>query len=292
MSHLLTTVSGDFGAVTWNKRNWCDLLPAPAPRKEAGERFAGRKVLPGHGAKAFPIRWEMGARDTMVTWIAGATGELGRALVAGFLGRGDRVVGLGRSPAADAEEEGYRYLDGDLASSEGVKALTDRAQAFGPVENLVVAVGAWSGGTPVHEVAPREWEAMLEANLTVPFRLMRAAMGIMVQRRRGRVVTVGSLSAMDAAPGQGAYNAAKAGLLALTRTVAAEGARSGICAACLLPATIDTAANRRAMATADPAGWVDPAALVDLALFLTGPHGAQLNGAALTVAGPPAASRS
>lgn len=230
----------------------------------------------------------------MVTWIAGVTGELGRVFLPGFLDRGDQVVGLGRSSQVAARDAPprYRYLEGDLGSAEGAKGLAARAQeVFGPVDNLVITVGAWAGGQPLQHASHEQWAALMETNLTVPFRLIRAVLGTMVQRRHGCIVTVGALSAVDAAPDQAAYNAAKAALAALTRSVAAEGRRYGIAAMCLLPGTIDTAANRRAMPDADPAGWVDPHALLELALLVTGPHGAAMSGAALAVAGPPAGGR-
>jgi 3-oxoacyl-[acyl-carrier protein] reductase len=85
-----------------------------------------------------------------------------------------------------------------------------------------------------------EWDAVLETNLTGAFRMTRRALKAMLRARTGRIVNIASVVGLRANPGQANYAAAKAGLIALTKTAAVEVARRGITINAVAPGWIDT----------------------------------------------------
>src|SRR2546428_13864538 len=91
----------------------------------------------------------------------------------------------------------------------------------------------------------------------------------MLGRKPGRIVNISSRTAVVPAPRQAAYSAAKAGVIALTRTLAEEVKASGINVNCVLPSIQDTEANRKAFPKADYGNWVKPADLAGGLTFLS-----------------------
>ena len=101
----------------------------------------------------------------------------------------------------------------------------------------------------------------------------------------GRIIAIGSRAAEDPGPKVGSYSASKAALVSLMRTVALENKDAGITANVILPGTMDTPANRKAMAGADASMWVQPASVASLIVWLTGDAGKDVTGASLPVYG-------
>ena len=145
---------------------------------------------------------------------------------------------------------------------EEVQALVDAVVArWGGVDVLLNVAGGWSGGKRLADTSDQEWQAALNRNLTTTFLINRAVLPSMLKRGWGRIVNVGSKAAEQPGPRQAAYNVAKAGVVALTQSIAADYRRQGICANVLLPSIIDTAqiASRRRMAIfpggSSPMSW-------------------------------------
>jgi NAD(P)-dependent dehydrogenase (short-subunit alcohol dehydrogenase family) len=90
---------------------------------------------------------------------------------------------------------------------------------------------------------------------------------------------------MDPGPGVGAYSASKAAMLSLIRTAAVENKDAGLTANVILPGTIDTPANRKAMPNADLSKWVRPAAIASLITWLASDAGRDVNGAVIPLYG-------
>jgi len=105
----------------------------------------------------------------------------------------------------------------------------------------------------------------------------------MVKRGSGRIVHVAARAAVEPFPGAAAYIVAKSGLVALIRTLSLEQAGSGVTVNGILPATIDTAANRTSMPNADTSKWVKPESIAQLVVVLVSSEAAQLNGALLPI---------
>jgi len=107
----------------------------------------------------------------------------------------------------------------------------------------------------------------------------------MVSRGWGRIINIASRAAVEPAARQAAYNVSKAGLVALTASIAAEYRRQGVAANAIMPSIIDTPQNRAQTPDADFSRWVKPEALVALMLHLCSEEGGSLNGAAIPVYG-------
>jgi 3-oxoacyl-[acyl-carrier protein] reductase len=144
--------------------------------------------------------------------------------------------------AASIEEDGGTALavaadvaDG-AAADEMLARITDE---LGPVLVLVNNAGMTADNLSMR-LSDEDWTRVLDVNLTGAFRLTRAALGPMMRRRFGRVINVSSVSGIRANPGQANYAASKAGLIAFTRTVAAEVARRGVTVNAVAPGLIET----------------------------------------------------
>jgi 3-oxoacyl-[acyl-carrier protein] reductase len=130
---------------------------------------------------------------------------------------------------------------------------------------------------------------VLETNLSAAFRTTRRALRRMIRLRYGRVVNVASVVGLRANPGQANYAASKAGLIALTRTVAAEVAKRGVTVNAVAPGLVDTdltADLNGDLLKAVPAGRAGtPEEVAACVRFLASPEAAYVNGTTLTVDG-------
>jgi 3-oxoacyl-[acyl-carrier protein] reductase len=150
------------------------------------------------------------------------------------------------SVVASIEEAGGRAiaLGADVAADGEAKAmLASVAKELGPVLVLVNNAGVTADGLSMR-LGDEAWNHVLEVNLTAAFRLTRAVLGPMMRERFGRVINVSAVVALRANPGQANYAAAKAGLIAITRTVASEVARRGITVNAVAPGLIETELTR------------------------------------------------
>jgi NAD(P)-dependent dehydrogenase (short-subunit alcohol dehydrogenase family) len=128
-------------------------------------------------------------------------------------------------------------------------------------------------------------DQMLEVNLRAAFHMFRAVLPGMRARSSGRILAIGSRTAVDPQPMVGAYSASKAALVSLVQTIALENKDRGISANVILPGTMDTPANRAAMPSADPAKWVQPAQVASLLVHLTSDQASQISGAVIPILG-------
>jgi NAD(P)-dependent dehydrogenase (short-subunit alcohol dehydrogenase family) len=224
--------------------------------------------------------------------VTGATGVLGGAVVDALLAGGARVAAPHRSAGAPADlraradAERLFLAQADAAAPASMERfLASAAAAFGRVDGLAAIAGAYAGAGTLEAAPEEEWTAMLDANLRTAYAACRAALPHLL-KTGGRLVTVASLSARDAGAGAAAYAVAKSGVMALTRVLALENKDRGVRVNCVLPGTIDTQDNRRAMPKADASRWTPPAALAGLVAFLLSPDSAPLTGALLPADGP------
>ena len=148
--------------------------------------------------------------------------------------------------AASIEEDGGTALAiaADVADGTAADEMLARITVeLGPVLVLVNNAGMTADNLSMR-LSDEDWTRVLDVNLTGPFRLTRAALGPMMRRRFGRVINVSSVSGIRANPGQANYAASKAGLIAFTRTVAAEVARRGVTVNAVAPGLIETELTR------------------------------------------------
>jgi NAD(P)-dependent dehydrogenase (short-subunit alcohol dehydrogenase family) len=224
--------------------------------------------------------------------VAGGSGALGRAVVAALLERGARVAVPFRSAAGwealRAEMEAGPALWGgaaDVADPSSAAAFVDEAaRRIGPLGGAAALAGGYAGSATLEAAPVREWDDMLRANLATAYGLCRAALPHLLARG-GSVVTVASRLAESGGAGAAAYAVSKAAVVALTRVLALENRARGVRFNCVMPAIIDTPANRAAMPDADVSSWTSPQAIARVIVFLLSSESAAVNGAVVPVAG-------
>ena len=220
-----------------------------------------------------------------VTVITGASGVLGRAIADAALARGDAVAAIDFGPVAREDDDDWMGLGGmDLTDPAAAQtALNAAAQRFGRVDNLLNAVGGFVWQTTD---GPLEaWDRMHRMNLTTVLNVCRAALPHLTQSDAGRIVNVGALGALQAGSGMGAYAASKSGVHKLTQALAEETKATALTVNAVLPAIIDTPANRADMPDADASTWVQPAELAAVILFLASDAASAVTGALVPVKG-------
>ena len=182
--------------------------------------------------------------------VTGASRGIGAA-IARVLARDGWPVGVNyrtdRSAAeavvGDISEAGGRAVavHADVADREATDQLFKTLEAHFEMPVLVLVNNA---GISRDDLTPslgdEEWDAVLDTDLTAAFRLTRRALKSMMRARRGRIVNIASVVGLRANPGQANYAAAKAGLIALTKTAAVEVARRGVTINAVAPGWIDT----------------------------------------------------
>jgi len=214
--------------------------------------------------------------------ITGAGGGLGTAVAKSFLDTGATVIGVEREwHAAPA----FHAVSADLTTSDGCEKMVAESLKHGPIDALIHTVGGFGGGAPVSETTDQSWDSMLNLNLRVAFLTLRAVLKPMTAAKRGRIVAIGSRAAVDPIPNFSAYSVSKAALVALIKNVAAETKDLGITANAVLPSTIDTPANRKAMPKADFSKWVTPESIANLLLFLASEKSGDVSGAVIPIYG-------
>jgi 3-oxoacyl-[acyl-carrier protein] reductase len=225
--------------------------------------------------------------NNKVVLITGAKGGLGSFVTQRFLATGATVVGTSRSISqADFPEANFVAFPVDFTKAGAVReAVESIARRFAKLDVLVHVLGGFAGGRTVAETDDGTWEQMRDLNLTSAFYVLRATIPHLRKSRNGRIVAIGSLTAVEPHAGLGAYVTFKAALATLVRTVALENKDAGLTANVVLPGTMDTPANRKAMPSADFSKWVQPGDVADVVLWLADDRAAHITGTAIPVDG-------
>lgn len=170
--------------------------------------------------------------------ITGGAGDLGRALTEGFLADGFTVFAADLAPLP--EKDGLVAIETDVTDRPAIFALAERAARDTEPAIWINAAGIVATG-PVAEADPETWDRILAVNLSGCFHGCAAALAVMSGAGRGgRIVNVGSLSGQLGGLGMHpAYGASKAGVHALTKSYALEGAKRGICCNAVAPGVLE-----------------------------------------------------
>ena len=217
-----------------------------------------------------------------VVIVTGASGALGRAVVARLKADGAIVAAVDAAPSVEIEAD--LILPGvDLADAASVGAAFDTAVAtFGAVHGLANVAGGFVWEPMVGGEAD-SWDRMFRTNLLTAALASRAALPHLL-KQGGAIVNVGAAGAIDPATGMAPYAASKAGVMALTRSLADEVRGKGVRVNAVLPTILDTPTNRKDMPDADPAGWVRPADAAEVIAFLLSDASVAVNGAGIALA--------
>jgi 3-oxoacyl-[acyl-carrier protein] reductase len=188
-----------------------------------------------------------------VALVTGASRGIGRAC-AMVLAEAGAQVALG-SRSLEAVEEGARAIQAmgkqalalnlDVSNAASVKAAVDKIlEAWGKIDVLVNNAGITKDNLLLR-MKPEDWEAVLKTNLDGAYHCIRAVLPGMVRQRYGRIINIASVVAQTGNPGQANYVASKAGLIGLTKAVAAEVASRNITVNAVAPGFITTAMTEK-----------------------------------------------
>ena len=177
--------------------------------------------------------------------------------------------------------EKINFVRANLTEENAVRQLVND---LGRVDVLIHLVGGFSMGA-THEFSYDDWQQAFNLNLNTTFLVCKHCLRKMREREYGRIVTIGSRGAVEPAASLAAYSAAKAGVVALTKSIAQETKDLNITANSILPSVIDTQANREAMGEENVDKWVKPEAIAELICFLISEEAKDISGAAIPIYG-------
>jgi NAD(P)-dependent dehydrogenase (short-subunit alcohol dehydrogenase family) len=222
-----------------------------------------------------------------VVLVTGAKGGLGTFVTEAFLKQDVTVVGASRSISPeDFPLPNFTAIPVDFTKASMVQSAIDSvAERFGSLDVVVHVLGGFAGGKTVAETDDATWQQMQELNLNSAFYVLRASIPHLRRSASGRIIAIGSLSAVEPHAGLSAYVVSKQALVALVRTVALENKDTALTANVILPGTMDTPTNRKAMPGADFSKWLKPEDVAELAICIASEQSAHINGAILPIDG-------
>lgn len=243
-------------------------------------------------------------RHALIT--GGGTG-IGAAAAAELAQAGANLSLLGRrlEPLQEtAGKTGGVVVQCDVSDVERIATAFDEARAAnGPIEILIVNAGI-ADSAPFHKMTRESWDRIISVNLTAAFDCARTAIGDLLASDNGRLVFVASVASLRGVPYAAHYAASKHGLLGLTRSLAAEYAKTNLTVNAVCPGYVDTPMtdnsvarvaqitgrseddSRSAISSMNASGrLVDPAAIGHMIAMLCLPLSRDINGAALTIDG-------
>jgi NAD(P)-dependent dehydrogenase (short-subunit alcohol dehydrogenase family) len=222
-----------------------------------------------------------------VVMVTGANGGLGTSVTQAFLDAGATVVGTSRKiQQSEFMSADFAAVPAEITNSQGAESLLDQVvRRYGRLDVLAHTVGGFAGGSPVAETDDATFQQMFDVNLNATFYLLRASIPVLRKSGNGKIIAIGSRAAVEPGANVGAYSASKAAMVSLIKTIALENRDAGMAANVILPGTMDTPANRKAMPDADFSKWVRPATVASLMVWLAREAGKDVNGAAIPVYG-------
>jgi len=258
--------------------------------------------------------------DNQIAVVLGGAGGIGRAIAQRFLEERCRVVLVDRVDAVnDVARELGSQIQGETRSyvidvttfEQVVAMLDDVATQWGPLDHLVVAVGAGSGkfGDPFWSLSPADWPAIVEQNLMSVVHAAHAAVPHMIARRRGTMLFISSVAGQIGSTTDPPYSAAKAAVINFGQCAARDLARYNVRVNLLAPGMVKTRLNQlthQAWQQRDPARasvsyedwaaekiarvsplgrWQTPEDMADLTVFLASDRAMNITGQTLNVDG-------
>ncbi len=236
-----------------------------------------------------------------VAAVTGSSRGIGRAIATVFLAEGARVLVNSRETATAetvARElgEGAAGVGADVSTPEGAQAVVDAARAnFGRLDILVANAGINIVKNAV-DYTPEEWRQVLATNLDGVFYCAQAAGRVLLEQGSGSVIAIASVTSFNAFPQRVAYATAKAGLVMMTKVLAAEWAARGVRVNAIAPGYVGTEMVRGlidkgrvdvdAVQRRTPMGRLaDPAEIAKAAVFLASDEASFITGETLVVDG-------
>ena len=242
--------------------------------------------------------FDLGGKTALVT---GASGGIGAAIAKALFAQGatvalsgTRVEALEKLAAELDGGERVKIVPGNLADAVATETLFKDAEKAlgGKVDILVNNAGLTRDGLAMR-MKDEDWSTVIEVNLTSGFRLARAALRGMMKRRWGRIIGITSIVGVTGNPGQANYAASKAGMIGMSKALAAEVASRGITVNCVAPGFIETPmthvldqAQKDKLTGAIPAGRLGgPEDIAAGVLYLASDEAAYVTGQTLHING-------
>jgi NAD(P)-dependent dehydrogenase (short-subunit alcohol dehydrogenase family) len=213
--------------------------------------------------------------------VTGASGNMGQAVVKKFLAEGYNVVGtiVPNDPAPfDIADDKLEKVVVDLMSEEDAEKFVHNVVAkYGTVDAVVATVGGFAMGT-VANTKTSDIYKQYKLNFETAYNIARPAFVQMLEQKSGRIFLIGSKPGLSAVNGKGmiAYSLGKSLIFRLAELMNAEAKGSGVVTSVVVPSTIDTPQNRKAMPDADVSAWVKPEAIAAAIYFYCTPDAAAL----------------
>lgn len=211
-----------------------------------------------------------------VVIVTGAGRGIGRAVARDLAAAGARLVVVARTEAdlmrlaEEIGEDRVTAVPGDVADEATAAAAVARAQQWGGPDGVVNNAGiGWSG--PVHEMPLDAWRRLMDVNVTGVFLFTKAALPVMLARRRGHIINIASGAGRLGMAGSAAYSASKFAVIGFTEAVGLEVRNSGVKVSVVEPGSVQTTFSAGA-AVRDWALRPDDVAQVVRALLATGPN--------------------
>lgn len=240
-----------------------------------------------------------GAADARVALVTGAAQGLGAAIARRLSQGGMTVSCVDRSPTIHdlvselraARCEAHAEVRDLAEATDAVGAVRSVVDRFGRIDVLVNNAGIGLYRPNIQDLQPEEWQQVIDVNLTAPFLLAREALPIMKAAGWGRIINISSRAARVAIPGSDvSYPASKAGLIAMSRQLAMEGAKFGVTSNTICPGRFNTALGAPPpgldVSQAIPVGRLgEPDEIGALVSFLVSDDAAYITGAVIDING-------
>ena len=230
-----------------------------------------------------------------VALITGATGGIGGAIAKKMRAAGATVVVTGRSMEKLDAEFGDEYIKipADISSENGAADLVARAIELAGKIDIVVNNAGITKDTLLMRMTDEQFDAVINTNLRSTFKICRACIMPMMKNRYGRIINMASIIGVIGGPGQANYAASKGGMIAMTKSIAAEVASRGITANCIAPGFIKTPMTdvlsdelKKTYLAQIPAGrFGEPDDIAAACVFLASSEASYINGQTINVNG-------
>jgi NAD(P)-dependent dehydrogenase (short-subunit alcohol dehydrogenase family) len=204
--------------------------------------------------------------------VTGATGNLGQAIVKKFITEGYKVIGTSTSndtTQLDVPADQFEKVVVDLMNEDDAsKFVIDVVAKHGKIDAVVLTVGGFAMGK-IADTTTADINKQYGLNFETAYNVARPAFMQMTKQNSGRIFFIGSRPGLDAKNGKGmvAYGLGKSLIFRLAELMNDEARGTNVVTSVLVPSTIDTPQNRKAIPDGNPSNWVKPEAIADIIYF-------------------------